>query len=991
MNNIKNSLYYKLNFETTYGEYMKLYKNYKEKYGENIALFMRIGDFYEIYDYKLENLNMGNAEQISKIINCNITKKNSSKEHSISNPRMMGIPYYTLDKYISILSSVNYIVIIYEQKDIIDSEKKERYLDKIISPGTNLEITSIDNTYLCSIYIETIKSNNINLCGISFIDVGTGKNYVNSFHDNLNNKNYAFNQMKKIIFSINPKEIIIYNKNGYISKNIILKKLNINRYNCLIHYYESNDKFINNDLFKVQFQEEWFSKIFKKFASTKGMLSIFEYLNLDSINIEQQHSYMLLFYYIDQYYFKLLNNIEKPKINYHKNKLALENMAIRQLNILNFDNLNKQRNEITSLFDVINYTKTAIGYRLLKQRLSNPESLSELKIIKFRYKFANNLKKDLNYEKLTNILQYFPDFERLHRKLDINPIPKHIYDSYMGYKNFMKLYKTNIDFLDNYLNDNINKHKLIDLIKYCEFIFDIDKLKINNFDIENNIFNKNVSNKLNKLFEKKKIFDVFYEKVKIKLNDMIQKEINKNCNKKKSKQKNNIYVKIKISKKNIYWEITEHKYSYLSKIINKSIVVNNKLYKLSDFKYEKKGKFYKITYPTIDYEYLDDLNDKIKKLTIKIFKLIIKKMYDKFNKIQNDISKIIGEIDFAYSNAKCSHIQYYSCPIIDENINNIYFDAKNCRHPIVEKINIKEPFKKFNLKLNNDNLGIILYGLNAVGKSTLLKTIALIIVMAQSGLHVPCSEFKYVPFNKIMTRIEGNDNIFTSTSSFQKEMKELRNILELADNNSLVLIDELCRGTETNSSIGLTVATIEKLTNELKSKYILTTHLHEIYPFIKDLKKIAIKHMSVEEKNGILIYNRELKDGPSSSDYGIIVAKAMQIDPKLISRANKIKNSLIGKSTNLITFKKSNYNKKMLIKICNICQSNKNLHTHHIKFQNLANKDTGYFDDSMWHKNNIYNLINLCNDCHQKVHQGVYKIKLPIFSSMGYYTDIIKN
>ena len=158
--------------------------------------------------------------------------------------------------------------------------------------------------------------------------------------------------------------------------------------------------------------------------------------------------------------------------------------------------------------------------------------------------------------------------------------------------------------------------------------------------------------------------------------------------------------------------------------------------------------------------------------------------------------------------------------------------------------------------------GILLYGTNAVGKTSFIKAIGIAIVMAQAGLYVPASEFIYYPYETLFTRILGNDNIFKGLSTFAVEMTELRTILQMADKNSLILGDELCSGTESDSALSIFVAGLENL-HKKYCTFLFATHFHEIvkYEEILALTQMKMYHMSVkfDKKNNKLEYDRKLK------------------------------------------------------------------------------------------------------------------------------------
>ena len=187
------------------------------------------------------------------------------------------------------------------------------------------------------------------------------------------------------------------------------------------------------------------------------------------------------------------------------------------------------------------------------------------------------------------------------------------------------------------------------------------------------------------------------------------------------------------------------------------------------------------------------------------------------------------------------------------------------RHILIESLLQEETYVTNDLSLDSEKLGVLLYGTNAVGKSSLIKSIGIIVIMAQAGFYVPCSEFVFYPYKHIFTRILGNDNLFKGLSSFAVEMLELKTILSIADKDSLVLGDELCSGTESNSAMSIFISGIQHLYQE-KSNFIFATHFHEIvdYEEVSDMNLMSLMHMSVHynKEKDKLVYDRKLRDGP---------------------------------------------------------------------------------------------------------------------------------
>jgi DNA mismatch repair protein MutS len=251
--------------------------------------------------------------------------------------------------------------------------------------------------------------------------------------------------------------------------------------------------------------------------------------------------------------------------------------------------------------------------------------------------------------------------------------------------------------------------------------------------------------------------------------------------------------------------------------------------------------------------------------------------------------------------------------------------------------------------------------------------------MAQSGLYVPASSFEFFPYKYIFTRIIGNDNIFKGLSTFAVEMSELRTILRLANENSLILGDELCSGTEISSAISIFVAGIQKL-HSCKSSFIFATHLHEIvnYEEITSLTSVVLKHMEViyDKEREMLVYDRKLKDGPGNSMYGLEVCKSLNLPHEFLDKAYEIRMKYQPQMSSILSLKTSSYNSKKIVNMCEKCKKQPGKEVHHLNYQKDADEN-GIIttDDSVFHKNNLANLMTLCDSCHNDIHKKNEKLK----------------
>ena len=392
---------------------------------------------------------------------------------------------------------------------------------------------------------------------------------------------------------------------------------------------------------------------------------------------------------------------------------------------------------------------------------------------------------------------------------------------------------------------------------------------------------------------------------------------------------------------------------------------------------------------------------KIQKISIIEYSNFLEGLFNKFEKKYLDILKTVSEIDIYCTNAVNAFEYSYNKPSIIENEHS-FLIAKDIRHPIVERIQTQNRYIENDvylgnipesIKSDNSSNGILLYGVNSSGKSTLMKSIGLNVIMAQAGMFVPCSSLIYGPYKHIFTRISGSDNIYKGMSSFTVEMTELKNILDRCNKNSLILGDELCSGTESISALSIVASGILDILSK-NGNFIFATHLHELCDLdviksVETINKIQIYHIHVDtDNNGNIIFDRKLTKGKGSSVYGLEICKYLKMPEDFLKNAEKIRKQLMDISSNLVEPKSSKYNSKLIVSSCGVCGYIPNggvpLDTHHIVYQ--QNQDENGFvtlNNTSFHKNEEYNLIQLCKKCHDDEHNGNLNIKGYIDTSNG--------
>ena len=252
-----------------------------------------------------------------------------------------------------------------------------------------------------------------------------------------------------------------------------------------------------------------------------------------------------------------------------------------------------------------------------------------------------------------------------------------------------------------------------------------------------------------------------------------------------------------------------------------------------------------------------------------------------------EISLTLSELDMLLSFANVAEANGYIRPeITDERI----VDIIDGRHPVVEKVN-KDDYVPNDIKMDKNTDILLITGPNMAGKSTYMREMAIIVIMVQIGSFVPCKKCSIPLFDKIFTRIGASDDLVGGESTFMVEMKEANRAITDATENSLILFDELGRGTATYDGMSLAEAILEYIHNNIHAKTMFSTHYHELTSMSKSLPKIKNVHVSAEETDGNIVFLHKVKDGAIDKSYGINVASLAGLPKEVIERANDILNS----------------------------------------------------------------------------------------------------
>jgi DNA mismatch repair protein MutS len=354
--------------------------------------------------------------------------------------------------------------------------------------------------------------------------------------------------------------------------------------------------------------------------------------------------------------------------------------------------------------------------------------------------------------------------------------------------------------------------------------------------------------------------------------------------------------------------------------------------------------------------------------------------------VWNAMEEWISHVDCTRTIARIGQEKGWTCPQIDEEEGEAFLELRGLRHPLVTNTRVAYVQHDVDLGSNaseSESRAWLVYGMNASGKSTLMKAVGIAVLLAQSGSFVPAQAMRIRPFQSVYTRILNQDNLAAGLSSFAVEMSELRDILRQATENTLVLGDELCSGTESVSAMALVAAGIQWLT-ERRTKFIFATHLHDL-PTILDCAALRLKvwhlHVEYDPVRHKLVYDRTLMPGSGSTLYGLEVARAMDLPLEFLEYAQVHRRTLL-QTTKQQDAPTSTYNSVIARIQCELCSHpiTSDLEVHHIQEQMLATN--GILPNGV-PMNDPTNLITLCAKCHDDIHAGVKEVLPLVQTSEG--------
>jgi len=815
---------------------LRQYQNIKRAYQDAI-LFFRMGDFYEMF-YE-------DAVVASKILEIALTTRDKRADDPVP---MCGIPYHAVNSYLPKLIREGYKVAICEQMEDPALAKGivRREVIRVITPGTLLDTDMLDsreNNFIIAFYPDKKAT------GLAFVDISTGDFFVSEIHHP-----YQDPIPKKEETSLSLKQMH-REKVGLYSQEIADLIARIEPREILLPSSISGKGFIRDARHKPHinhYPEEMF-EFHRAYTILQDRIKISPQ-DLSGIDMKGPaiNAAGALLTYLEETQKRSITNINCVRVYRQTHYMTLDETAQRTLELTRASQSEQKKG---SLFHLLDKTMTPMGGRLLRHWILHP--LMDLEEISSRLDAVEEFKHHYTLRStLRGLLGQLQDMERIISRITLNVANARdlvsICQSLSVLPDIKKILSTFTSPLISKTRENIETvDSLRELISKA--IVDTPPLSITDGGIIKDGFNK----ELDELRDISREGKGWIARLEVK-----------------ERERSGIdSLKIRYNKVfGFYIEVTKANLKSIpTDYIRKQTLANAERFITPELK---------------DYENrVMGAEERIKRLEYHIFEEIREKASGEVARIQRS-AKAIAMIDVLSTLAEVAHQYHYVRPVVDESLRIIIRDG---RHPVIEQMDLGERFVPNDIEMDCEgNRLMILTGPNMAGKSTYMRQVALIVLLAQMGSFVPAREAYIGIVDRIFTRIGASDNLAEGRSTFMVEMEETANILRNATSRSLILLDEIGRGTSTFDGISIAWAAAEYIHQRIKAKTIFATHYHELTELALTNEGIFNAHVSVREWNDEVIFLRRVMPGMADKSYGIQVARLAGLPPEVIDRSKEV-------------------------------------------------------------------------------------------------------
>jgi DNA mismatch repair protein MutS len=912
-------------------EYIDLYKTYTQTYGAKTAIFLMVGSFYELYDIQdtATGETQANVKEIVEYLGIQL----SSKKGEVGEGKdglFAGFPDYVMHKWAGRLTSAGWTVVIVDQIKDTKGKVKERKVSRILSPSTHVEnSTTTETPYVMTIYLEQ-QGIQAPTFGTSLLDLTTGSTRTYSGIASGLIDVWTADDLVQLMSVYPPKEVLMYWK----SESAMPEEQHVRRLLGLPPSVPLHRR-IPGAFSKELTRTEYLQQIY----APKTVLPIKTYLGLRSDAEEMALLYLLQF--VEEHVPSMLQSFHRNEPWIPNERLICGNHALTQLQMTG----SNDKETVIGLFDKC---ITAMGKRAIKERLLTP--YSDAITIKARLEEVKDymMWPEAKVKTLEKQLRFMMDLPRLHRRMLCGLITPQemagLFQTYAAMDHVMHVIVKDTLLQQPFSNQEWTTYTTVVSTHFME-----EKARSASHDLT--AFHPTTYPAIGKKEEEiQQILGQFQylRKTIAQTGGIAEDALRLEEREKEPFGLKGSSVTLAQLKKNI-----------------KNLPEGTTISEL------KSGGW-------VDNKTLQQLNTALQKAREQLDHLVRIHLVEACTAIAKAGQHLwtlmehwICHVDCTQCIATVSQRLGFHCPTIEPTEGGSSVEIYQVRHPLVEATATRVAYVKHDVKLGADYAkGWLVYGMNASGKSTLMKATGICILLAQAGCFVPAKSMTLRPFNAIYTRILNQDNLFAGLSSFAVEMSELRDILRHADAYTLVLGDELCSGTESISAQALVASGIQWLSSK-HAKFIFATHLHDLTTLV-DTKKEGVEvwhlHVEYDPMTKKLLYDRSLRPGNGSSLYGLEVARAMDLPFAFIEQAMANRHKILG-SISAAEATASAWNTSIMRKECELCKAHitRDLEVHHVKPR--ASAKQGLLEDGT-PMNDQRNLIVICQKCHDEIHAG---------------------
>lgn len=772
------------------------------------------------------------AETLARELEITLTAR-ADQGHPTGKVPMAGIPVKVLENYISKLLKSGLKVAICDQVgDKTHKGPMERKVVRILTPGTIHEseyLANADNSYLAAIFPG--KKNN---WGVAFADVSTAEIFITNLPSEK-----VISELQRIA----PTEVLVPAKTIKDPQSRIPVVQSI-----LPEGMETEEFCLTERSYEYCFLESFVGRYFSKAQlqgfgidcesdSLRALGAILDYLEFTDPEIVRCFQHIQTYEYTDY--------------------MQIDQYALRNLEIFQTIRSGEKKGSLFGLMEPFITTKMAT--RLMKKWLSYP--LIDLTQIKKRQEAVAILQDNPGYiDDLKEALKSVSDLERLSVKLENNRLtPRELGFLRDSLRALARLLEMSVDIVSHeYLTFEMSEGLRVQLLKLQNIL----QIELPIVSQEGGIFVEGYNSEideLRQLVSNNNEWLKCYEESLRAVSGIKSLKVTYN-------KAQGYYIETSKSNKGLVPE----------EFVLKQNLTNVDRYLTDELKeYEQKVLSADAKLIALEYELFSTLRDECHAYAREIYTL----------------SQKISQLDCLQALASMATKYQYICPDIDDSE---VIELTASRHPVIEQsLAIQGQFVPNDILIGGDNgIAMILTGPNMAGKSTIMKQIALIVILAQIGSHVPCSDARIGIVDKVFTRIGASDDIGAGQSTFMVEMLETSQLLNNSSSRSLLLLDEVGRGTSTYDGVAIAWSVVEYIVSSIGARTVFATHYHELNSLSEQFSQVRNYQMTVHEEDGKLLFLHRISPGGADQSYGIQVARMAGLPEAVLARSSQIMNQM---------------------------------------------------------------------------------------------------